>query len=72
MAQDRELVGHDPAADVRLPAMAAKTRDRVASPAEFAELLAALKPTDALPRALAGYATARKQEIRVLDGCTSI
>jgi integrase len=66
-AQDRELVGHDPAANVRLPAMDAKPRDRVASPAEFAELLAALKSTDALPWALAGYATARKQEIRVLD-----
>jgi integrase len=38
-----------------------------ASPAEFAQLLAALKPEDALPWALAGYATARKQEIRVLD-----
>jgi len=66
-AQDRDLVGHDPAANVRLPAMEAKPRDRVASPAEFAELLAALKPADALPWALAGYATARKQEIRVLD-----
>jgi integrase len=66
-AQDRELVGHDPAANVRLPAMDAKPRDRVATPAEFAQLLAALKPEDALPWALAGYATARKQEIRVLD-----
>jgi integrase len=66
-AQDRDLVGHDPAANVRLPAMDAKPRDRVATPAEFAQLLAALKPEDALPWALAGYATARKQEIRVLD-----
>jgi integrase len=66
-AQDRDLVGHDPAANVRLPAMEAKPRDRVAAPAEFAQLLAALKPADALPWALAGYATARKQEIRVLD-----
>jgi integrase len=66
-AQDRELVGHDPAANVRLPAMDAKPRDRVATPVEFAQLLGALKPEDALPWALAGYATARKQEIRVLD-----
>src|SRR5215217_5684248 len=66
-AQDRELGGHDPAANVRLPAMDAKPRDRVATPPEFATLLSALKPADALPWALAGYATARKQEIRVLD-----
>src|SRR3954447_14889916 len=66
-AQDRDLVRHDPAANVRLPAMDATPRDRVATPAEFAQLLAALKPEDALPWALAGYATARKQEIRVLD-----
>ena len=66
-AQDRDLVGHDPAANVRLPAMEAKPRDRVATPAEFAQLLAALELADALPWALAGYATARKQEIRILD-----
>jgi|tagenome__1003787_1003787.scaffolds.fasta_scaffold20975094_3 integrase len=66
-AQDRELVGHDPAANVRLPAMEAKPRDRVATPAEFATLLAAIKAEDAIAWALAGYATARKQEIRVLD-----
>jgi integrase len=66
-AQDRELVGHDPAANVRLPAMDAKPRDRVATPAEFAILLAAIRPEDAIAWALAGYATARKQEIRVLD-----
>ena len=83
-AQDRELASHDPAALVRLPAMNAATRDRVATPAEFAALLDALAlPTpaerrrsvardperavaDALPWALAGYATARNQEIRTL------
>jgi integrase len=47
--------------------MDAKPRDRVATPAEFVQLLGALKPEDALPWALAGYGTARKQEIRVLD-----
>ena len=84
-AQDRELADHDPAARVRLPAMGAKPRDRVATPAEFARLLAALaRPTpeehkaaksrssrdalrDSVPFALAAYATARSQEIRVLD-----
>jgi integrase len=66
-AQDRDLVGHDPAANVRLPAMDATPRERVATPPEFERLLSALKPADALPWALAGYATARKQEIRVLD-----
>jgi site-specific recombinase XerD len=57
-AQDRELVGRDPAANVRLPAMDATPRDRVAAPAEFGRLLAAVKPEDAVPWALAGYATA--------------
>lgn len=66
-AQDRELASSDPAALVRLPAMGAKARDRVAAPDEFAALLSVLDPADALPFALAGYATARHQEIRVLD-----
>lgn len=70
---------------MRLAANAATVRDRVATPAEFAALLAALSnqtpeerkaeksrsPRDALrdsvPFALAGYCTARRQEIRVLD-----
>lgn len=65
-AQDRDLVGHDPAANVRLPAMEATPRDRVATPAEFVQLLA-LKLEDALPWALAGYGTAREQEIRILE-----
>lgn len=84
MAQDRELASHDPAQRVKLPATAAKARDRVATPGEFAALIAALykmskerqeevvrSPRDALrdavPFALAGYATARSQEIRILD-----
>jgi site-specific recombinase XerC len=66
-AQDRELTSHDPAALVRLPAMAGTPRDRVATRAEFADLLSKLAIGDALPYALAGYATARHQEIRVLD-----
>jgi integrase len=66
-AQDRELVGHNPAELVRLPAMDATPRDRVATPVEFAGLLAPLPVEDALPYALAAYATARHQEIRTLD-----
>jgi integrase len=68
-AQDRDLVSHDPAARVRLPAMNAKRRSRVATPCEFAELLAALERTDAVPYALAGYATGRRREIQYLRWC---
>lgn len=64
-AQDRDHVGHNPAGLVRLPAMNATPRDRVATPAEFAALLAALDLRDRVAYALAGYATARRQEIRL-------
>jgi integrase len=63
-AQAREIVYHDPAALVPLPAMEAKPRDRVATPGEMATLLGALKQADQLPFALAAYATARRAEIR--------
>jgi integrase len=63
-AQDRELVDHDPASRVRLPAMNAMPRDRVATVAEMQRLLNALEPADALPYALAVYATARRAEVR--------
>jgi integrase len=63
-AQTRELVYHDPAALVQLPAMDSRSRDRVATPQEMSALLAALKLADALPFALAAYATARRAEIR--------
>jgi integrase len=66
-AQDRELVEHNPAELVRLPAMDATPRDRVATPEEFVALLAPLPLEDALPYALAAYGTARHQEIRTLD-----
>lgn len=65
-AQDRELVDHYPARRVRLPPIDAVPRDRVATPAEFAQLLAVLPIEDALPYALAAYATARRAEIRHL------
>lgn len=63
-AQDRELVDHDPASRVRLPAMNATPRDRIATVDEMQTLLDALDPADALPYALAVYATARRAEIR--------
>jgi integrase len=62
-AQDRDLASHDPAALVRLPAMDATSVTRVASPAEFANLLAALTLEDALPYALAGYGMGRRAQI---------
>jgi integrase len=75
-AQDRELVEHDPADRVRLPAMDSQPRDRVVTPAQMTVLLNALVLTpdpahgvidpmrDVLPFALATYATARRAEIR--------
>jgi len=63
-AQDRELVDHDPASRVRLPAMNPTPRDRVASIGELHTLLGALKAQDAVPYALAAYGTARREEIR--------
>lgn len=63
-AHDREHVDHDPAHRLRLPPVEAVPRDRVATPAEFTQLLAVLPIEDALPYALAGYATARRAEIR--------
>jgi integrase len=62
-AQDRDLVQHDPAGLVRLPAMNAKPIERVASPAEFAKLLAATPLDVAVPYALAGYAMGRRAQI---------
>ncbi len=63
-AQARELVYHDPAALVLLPAMEPEVRDRVATPQDMKALLAVLELADALPFALAAYATARRAEIR--------
>lgn len=56
-----------PAANLRLPALAEPSFIRVASPGEFADLLDAIPGEDALAWALAGYATARLQEIEALD-----
>jgi integrase len=62
-AQDRDLASHDPAALVRLPAMDATPVERIASPTEFADLLAALPLEKALPYALAGYGMGRRAQI---------
>lgn len=62
-ALDRELAENDPAALVRLPAMNATPVDRVASPREFEQLLAALDTQAALPLALAGYGMGRRAQI---------
>jgi integrase len=63
----REKAALNPAEGIRLPAPDSAERDRVATPGEFAVLLNALPPQDALPWALAGYGTARLQEIQVLE-----
>lgn len=58
-----DMADASPIASIQLPAINEQPRDRIATPAEFQELLAALKPQDALPFALAAYASARSQEI---------
>ena len=63
-AKQRDLASHDPGADIILPALDAKPRDRIATPKEMASLLAALEPKDALPYALAAYSWARASQIQ--------
>ncbi|HWY18933.1 MAG TPA: tyrosine-type recombinase/integrase [Solirubrobacteraceae bacterium] len=65
-AKQRELVTHDPAAGIRLPALNVTPRERIAPPREFVALLDALAPADALPYAIAGYAWARRAQIQHL------
>jgi len=55
------------ASSVDLPANDASGEHRIATPGEFAHLLDQLAPEDALPWALAGYGSARAQEIEHLD-----
>jgi integrase len=59
----RDLAQASPITNILLPAKDEKPRDRIATPLEFQELLGALEPDDAMPFALAAYATARSQEI---------
>lgn len=65
--EQREKVKESPATKIRLPADDSQERDRVATPGEFAYLLDQLEDADALPWALAAYATARHQEIQALE-----
>lgn len=65
-AINREMALENPASLIQLPACDSKERDRIARPGEFAHLIGRLSREDALPFALAGYATARSQEIRAL------
>ena len=63
----RELVSHDPAAGIRLPALNVKPESASPPPPkEFVLLLDALKPDDALPYAIAGYGWARRAQIQHL------
>jgi integrase len=66
-ALKREKATRNPASSISLPADDSKERDRIATPGEFVHLLDRLEPEDALPWALAAYATARAQEIRALE-----
>jgi integrase len=66
-AVDRELVVESPAALVRLPVDESSGEHRIATPGEFAQLLDAIPGPDALAWAIAGYTTARHQEIEILD-----
>lgn len=66
--KEREMVKESPAADLRLPAEEVDTKDYdLPGPGEFAYLLSKLEDPDALPWALAAYATARHSEIRTLE-----
>lgn len=65
-AQFRGMVAHDPAQHVQLPRMDATPRDRVATPGELRRLVDVLPLEDALPYALAAYATARRAELLAL------
>jgi integrase len=66
-AIDREMVTDNPAALIRIPVDDSERIQRIATPGEFADFLESVPAPDALAWALAGYATARHQEIEALD-----
>src|SRR4051794_16719831 len=66
-AINREMALDNPASLIQLPANDGSGEHRIATPGEFAHLLDQLAPEDALPWALAGYGSARAQEIEHLD-----
>jgi integrase len=61
------MASESPVESMQLPAPDSTERDRVATPGEFAYLLDQREPQDALPWALAGYGTARLQEVQALE-----
>ncbi|HJZ35745.1 MAG TPA: tyrosine-type recombinase/integrase [Solirubrobacterales bacterium] len=63
----REKASENPAAPVEVPVDDVEGEHRIATPGEFAELLDAIPGSDALAWAIAGYTSARHQEIEVLD-----
>jgi integrase len=63
----RRLVPANPTLAVELPPTDGKARERVAEPSEATLLLAALRPDDAVPYALAFYTGMRRSEIARLD-----
>lgn len=67
-AEARDFVPEDynPAEKVKLPALDENPIERVASPAEFSQLLAVLDTNDAVALALAACAAARAEQIRHL------
>lgn len=65
-ARQREFTTADPGANIQLPAVDSKPRDRVATPAEVDKLLAPLAAADKVPLALAVFSSARAAEIRRL------
>jgi len=66
--EEREKVNESPAKNLRLPAEEVDTKDyNLPGPGEFAYRLSMLEDADALPWALAAYATARHSEIRTLE-----
>jgi integrase len=65
-AIDHELVTNSPAELVRLPVDDPVGKHRIATPGEFVDLLDVIPAEDALAWAIAGYATARHQEIEIL------
>jgi integrase len=62
----REKAIENPAALVDIPVDESEGINRVATPGEFADLLDVIPAEDALAWAIAGYATARHQEIEAL------
>lgn len=66
-AHKRGKIASPLAQSVDLPLVDHAPRERIATPGEFAFLLDQLAPEDALPWALAGYGTARAQEIETLE-----